>query len=218
MKAGGGESLAGPSLAGQGDRCQSDHQPHTDGPSTPVKKPWPALTSPTQAVQTDKAQDGKIDLKQCTFFQVEVTSHSIELKKPKLPRFTANLIFRLFRFPSAHAYWPSYLDVCGDTAWYCCVHPGECFQLHSFVVHCACVQKSECVCLCVCASLEEATAASLNRSAQASSQAHLTLDYLTPEQGLCPYISPHPDSIHTCGQRQAQSATRKRWLSLVRSW
>lgn len=95
-------------------------------------------------------QDGKRDLKQCAFFQVEVTSHSIELKKPKLPRFTANLIFRLFRFPSAHAYWLSYLDVCGDTAWYCCVHPGECFQLHSFVVHCACVRKSECVCLCVC--------------------------------------------------------------------
>ncbi len=73
------------------------------------------------------------------------------IKKAKIaPRFTANLIFRLFRFPSAHAYWPSYLDMCGDTAWYCCVHPGECFLLHSFVVHCACVQKSECVCLCVC--------------------------------------------------------------------
>lgn len=43
---------------------------------------------------------------------------------------------------------PTY--TCVVTAWYCCVHPGGCFLLHSFVVHCACVRKSECVCLGVC--------------------------------------------------------------------
>lgn len=42
---------------------------------------------------------------------------------------------------------PTY--TCRDTVWYCCVHPGECFQLHSFVVHCASVRKSEFVCVLV---------------------------------------------------------------------
>lgn len=122
----------------------------------------------------------------------------------EFPRLIANLIFHLFSFSRArcvaHAHRLSYLHVCGDTAWYCCVHPGEYFQPNSFPSS-VCVKRAR-VYLC------EATAASVNRSTRASSQAHLTLDQLTPEQGLCPYISPHPDSTHTCARRHAHSATQ----------
>lgn len=62
--------LSQPSLVGQEDRLQPVHQSHTDGPSTLVKKPSPALTFLAQAAQTDRARDGKRDLKQCAFLQV----------------------------------------------------------------------------------------------------------------------------------------------------
>ncbi len=78
------------------------------------------------------------------------------IKKAEIaPRFTANLIFRLFRFPSAHAYWPSCArPVLGRVWWHSLVLLCSSRWMFSAPLFCCplcmCAEKWMRVCVCVC--------------------------------------------------------------------